>query len=119
MQTIHPQRSLESVSEDDLAFLTPAPRPSAGTSKTKAAAAVAGPLPYRGIPIQIDALAGFHQVGAFVSQMEGGDQAMRLRQCRINANSKDLRRHQVRITMVGYFMTQPETGASRAGLSGS
>ncbi|MBI3088411.1 MAG: type 4a pilus biogenesis protein PilO [Candidatus Omnitrophica bacterium] len=118
IQTIHPQRSLESVSDDDLAFLPPAPKPPAGKAKTKPAAAP-GLLPYRGIPIQIDAQAGFHQAGAFVSQMEGGDQAMRLTQVRISANSKDLRRHQVRITMLGYFMTPPEADAPRTGAPGS
>lgn len=60
---------------------------------------------YKEIPIQIEGLAGFHQLGTFLSQIELGGQPMQVRKLHISENAKDPRRHTVEMTLIGYFAT--------------
>lgn len=91
IQTIVPQRSVE----------TFGPVASSPAKKTRAPAA---PPLYRQIPIQIDAAAGFHQLGAFVTRMESGPQALRVTTLRVTSEkAKDPRRHQIKLTVLGSF----------------
>lgn len=62
---------------------------------------------YKEIPIQIDAIAGFHQLGVFLGRIELADQPMQLRSLRINEHPTLLRRHLVKMTLVTY--TGPPT----------
>jgi len=70
IQTIFPQRSLEDREE------TPRREPASSDV----------PELYTEIPIQIDALTGFHQLGTFLSRVESGAQPMQLRSIRITEN---------------------------------
>lgn len=63
------------------------------------------PTLYKEIPIDIDAVAGFHQLGTFVSRIELGEQPMQLRALRISQNPKMPRRHLVKMTIVAYALS--------------
>lgn len=63
----------------------------------------ADPAVYREIPIQIDAVAGFHQLAGFLNQVEAGDKPMQVLSMRITANPKDSRRHQINLLFKAYF----------------
>jgi Tfp pilus assembly protein PilO len=88
IQTIFPQRSFESAGE-----------------KSATAKPVADNLKalYKEIPIQIDALTGFHQLGAFLSRVESNDQAMEVKSLRISSDPKEPRLHDVKLVLRVYF----------------
>ena len=87
IQTIFPQRPLAETS--------------AATQKD---AAPPPPLVYRDVLIQIDALAGFHQLGTFLSLVETGDTPMQVSSLKISSDPKD-RRLQVKLLVQSYFAT--------------
>ena len=97
IQTIFPQRSVQTPEE-----LTAAVK-SGGSAAQQ-------PVVYREIPIQIDALAGYHQLGVFLGLVEGGKNPMRVSSLRISANPKESKRHHVKLLLVAYFATQ-DSGA--------
>ncbi len=76
-------------------------------------AEIADPAVYREIPIQIDAVAGFHQLATFLNQVEVGDKPMQVLSMRITANPKDSKRHQINLLFKAYFSvtTEPPAGA--------
>lgn len=80
--------------------------PAAGAGKP----AGKGPELYRGVPIQIDALAGFYQLENFLTQLESNHQPLRLQSLRISENPKELRRHTIKLVVIGYFSTLPPEG---------
>ena len=88
IQLVMPQRPLQGGAGGAV------PQPSAPSS----------PALYKEIPIEIDALAGFHQLGTFLSRIELGEQAMQLRSLRISQNAKTSRRHLVKMTLVAYVI---------------
>ena len=73
-----------------------------------------GVPPYTEIPIQLDALAGFHQLGAFLSRVEQGEHPMQLRSLRISKNPKLLRRQVVKMTLATYLLSSPLSGKPAA-----
>ena len=87
IQTIFPQRPL---AEDAHALEKPA--------------ASAAPLVYKDVLIQIEALAGFHQLGTFLSLVETGETPMQVSSLRISSDPKD-RRLQVKLLVQSYFAT--------------
>ena len=86
IQTIFPQRPVEEASSSD-----------------KKAGPSAGITVYRRTPIQIDALAGFHQLGTFVGLVESGGKPMQLTMLRISENRRDFKRHHVQVLLEAYF----------------
>lgn len=93
IQTIFPQRSFES-------------RTPGSDQPTKP------PELYKEVPIQIDALAGFHQLGSFLSLVESGTQPIQLRSLRISGNPKEPRRHNTKLVLIAYFAAPGATSAS-------
>ena len=91
IQTIFPQRAL---GEQDVM----AGAPKEGTASL--------PVVYKTIPIQIDAVAGYHQLGTFLSLVELGDKPMRVASLRISANPREPKRHLVKLLIMSYFATQ-------------
>ena len=87
IQTIFPQRSLES-------FKVVAGLDEKRSQRSKL---------FKEIPIQINALAGYHQLGAFLSRVEQGKQPMYLKSLRITTNPKELRRHTIEVVIIAYF----------------
>lgn len=89
IQTIFPQRSLESL------------KVVAGLQEGKTPRSRL----FKEIPIQIDALAGFHQLGAFLTRVEHGRQPVQLKSLRISGNTKEPRRQTIEMVLVAYFAT--------------
>jgi Tfp pilus assembly protein PilO len=85
--TIFPQRSLESFKV--VAGLDPA-------SQTRL---------YKEIPIQVDALSGYHQLGRFLARVERGRQPVQLKVLRVTSSPKEPRRHTVQMVLIAYFAT--------------
>lgn len=105
IQTITPERSPESLG------LKPPAAKAKTAKKGSPSVERSGVGLHREIPIHIDAVAGFHQLGAFVSRVESGPQAMRLQTLQITSErSKESRRHEVKVTWVGHFATKGPEG---------
>lgn len=85
IQAIFPQRSKDE----------PAGKPS---SKSE-------PAVYEDVLIQIDASAGYHQLGTFISLVESDARPMRVSSLRLVANPKELKRHHVKLLIRAYFST--------------
>ncbi len=97
LQTIFPQRSLESFK------LVAGLEEGQGQKKL-----------YKEIPIQIEALSGFHQLGDFLSRMEHGKQPMHLKSLRVSQNFKDGRRHSIEMVVIAYFAASDGKSAGEA-----
>ena len=93
IQTMFPQRSLDEVDDSGKAG-----KPGSALYKT--------------IPIQIDAAAGFHQLGAFLGKVEASTQAIELKSLRISSNPKDPRRHEIKLILKVYFAASDVTRES-------
>ena len=89
IQAIFPQRSVDTL----------APNRARGQENKTGSE----PLVYTAIPIQIDALAGYHQLGAFLSLVETSDRPMEVITLRIAANQKEAKRHTIKMLLRLYF----------------
>ncbi|MBI4342165.1 MAG: type 4a pilus biogenesis protein PilO [Candidatus Omnitrophica bacterium] len=87
IQTIFPQR--------------PAP-PSAEDLK-ELAQAPAEPVVYKDVVIQIDATAGFHQLGTFLSLVEAQHNPTQLATLKISSDPKLLKRQRIKLLIRSYF----------------
>jgi len=65
----------------------------------------AEPAVYEDVLIQIDASAGYHQLGAFLGLVESEGSPMRVSSLRIVANPKEFKRHNVKLLIRAYFST--------------
>ena len=92
IQTIFPQRSFENAADNS----------GKGSGGSKPVADNLKSL-YKEIPIQIDALSGFHQLGAFLNRVESDAQAMEVKSLRISSNPKEPRLHDVKLVLRVYF----------------
>lgn len=92
IQTIFPQRAPEPPVQ------TPVP----------AEQAKAMPEVSKEVLIQVDAVAGFHQLGAFLSLVETGDKPMQVSSLQVVADPREPRRLQVKLVFQAYFTTAPE-----------
>jgi len=90
VQTIFPQRPAEPMEPT-------APDAGQGSLPTSLPAVY-----YKEVPIQIDALAGYHQLGTFLNLVETADKPMRLLSLRISANPKEPRWHRVKLLVQSY-----------------
>lgn len=61
---------------------------------------------YIGTPIHISALAGTHELGTFLSALEGGETFFRVSSLTIAANPQDMRRHKVDLDLEAYSLLQ-------------
>lgn len=76
------------------------------------------PPVYKMIPIQIDALTGFHELGAFLSLVETGTSPMEIASLRVSSNTNQIRRHQVKLVLNVFFATaDPSKPRSAAGMT--
>lgn len=70
---------------------------------------------YRTIPIQIDALAGFHGIGTFLSLVESAAIPMEISSLRIGTDSKEVYRHDMKLILDVYFATaEPDQAAGQS-----
>jgi Tfp pilus assembly protein PilO len=95
IQTILPQRADES--EDD------AWPPG---EDSEAGGAASDPVVYEEVLIQIDAVAGYHQVGSFIALVEAETRPMRVISLRVTGNEREPRRHHVKM-LVRMYVAKP------------
>ena len=88
IQTIFPQRQAETLEE-----------PNNPKSESKE------PLVYKEVLIQIDALAGYHELGTFLSLVESGEKPMQVSSLRISSDLKESKRLHIKLLIQSYFAT--------------
>lgn len=64
---------------------------------------------YRPVIIELDALAGFHQLGMFLGRVESGDRSLEVDQLMISQSERELRRHNVKLILQTYVTTTDDT----------
>ena len=74
---------------------------------------------YRTIPIQIDALAGYHELGTFLSLVETGPIPVEIASLRISTNMKEFHRHNMRLVLNVFFSASGPEPARLPGVGGS
>jgi len=80
--------------------------PSGGRDRSKGGSLTsAGPAVYEKIMVQIDALAGYHQLGSFLSLVESGRRPMRISSLRIAGNPREPKRLFIKLLIQAYFAT--------------
>ena len=90
IQTIFPQRS-----GDEAAPAAPPKTP-----------APAGPVVYKDVLIEIDAVAGFHQLGTFLGLIESGDDPMQVASLKIQTDPRGVKRPQIKLVIKTYFAAE-------------
>ena len=93
IQTIFPQRT---------------PELSPGQKKPKSVSPPATVF-YKDVLIQIDATAGYHQLGSFLGFVESGDKPIRLVNLRITADPAEPKRHRIKMLVRSYFAVNATT----------
>ena len=93
IQTIFPQKSDAESNAEKAAAL----------QKASTSSRPAGPIVYRDVVIQIDATAGFHQVGTFLGLMEAQSTPLQLTLLRVSSDPKVLKRQRVKMLIRAYF----------------
>ncbi len=68
----------------------------------------------KAVPIQIDAQAGYHQLGTFLGLVESDDIPMEVSNLRISADANEPKRHTVRLVVQAYFATNAPVPAPPA-----
>ena len=91
IQTIFPQRPALAAQE-----------PTEGQAKE----AAAEPLVYKDVIIQVDALAGYHELGTFLSLVESGKTPIEVSSLRISADPKEPHQHVIKLLIRSYFATK-------------
>ena len=86
---------------------------SADGASTKTAVP-AEPLVYKDVIIQIDAQAGYHQLGTFLSLIESGKKPMEVSSLRMSADPKESRWHTIKLLVRSYFATSGSSNANAA-----
>ncbi len=71
------------------------------------------PLVYKDIPIQVDAMAGYHQLGTFISLIESGEKPIRISSLRISSNPKEPKRHTIKLLLRSYFSSSQGAEAGK------
>ena len=86
--------------------------PESARSKSKKAAA---PAPsYKDMLIEIDAAAGYHAIGTFLSLVESGPKPIHVSSLRIAADPRDPEHHRIKLLLRSYFGAGPAGPGSGA-----
>ena len=70
------------------------------------------PVGYKQVPIQIDAVAGYHQLGTFLSHVESSPHPVQVISLKVSENPKDPKRHLVRLVIQTYVIPKTEQPAA-------
>lgn len=81
-------------------------RESSGASEEPAKAK--GPIVYKEVLIQIDALAGFHQLGSFLGLVESQAHPMRVSSLRVAGDTKELKRHRIKLVIRSFVAAETD-----------
>lgn len=107
IQTIFPQRPAIGYSAEILNKEATAEQSSHGSNPTTSDV-------YTEIPIQIDALAGYHELGKFLSLAELGKYPLQVSSLQIAESPKDRYTHFIKIIVQSYFAPQEGAGGQSA-----
>ena len=80
-------------------------RPAEGSTASAAQAAAAPPVYYKDVLIQVDGLAGYHQLGTFLSLVETGDKPMQVSTLEISPEIRESKRFRIKLVIEAYFAT--------------
>ena len=64
---------------------------------------------YKGIPIRVEALAGYHQLGTFLNLIELEDKPMELEGLDISGGRKELKRHNIKLMLKAYVAVKGDS----------
>ena len=78
-------------------------RPAATETLASTAGDASRPAP-KDVTIQIDAFAGYHQLGAFLSLVESQTLPLRVANLHVSGNAKDIRRHHLKLMIQSYVV---------------
>ncbi len=73
-----------------------------------------GPKVYKDVLVQIDALAGYHQLGNFLSLIEAQKQPFQVANLRVSADPKEGKRHRVKLLLRTFFTMTPGADAAES-----
>lgn len=59
---------------------------------------------YQGIPIMINAVGGYHELGVFINKLENADRFMEISDLKVNSNKADYRRHNIELIVSTYVL---------------
>lgn len=90
-------------SQAKVKIVTISPRP-ADTQRSNEAADAAS-LYYKTIPIHIDAEAGYHQLGSFLSLVESDSKPLRVFSLKISSDANEPKHHRIKLVIRAYFAT--------------
>ena len=65
---------------------------------------IPGPSGYLELPLEVNAVAGFHQLGAFLDVLERSDRLIRVQEFKIRRDSKDIWNHQATFILQSYLL---------------
>ena len=90
--------------------------PQRQTDEEAAGSSLLGQKPpiYTVTPIQIDAVAGYHELGTFLNLVEMSHSPMELASLRISANPNQIKRHTIKIVLDVFFATSAGPKSSSA-----
>lgn len=63
-----------------------------------------GPSGYLELPLEVDAVAGYHGLGVFLDTLERSDNLIRVQEFKIQADPKDLWNHQATFVLQSYLL---------------
>jgi Tfp pilus assembly protein PilO len=100
-------------SEAKVKIVTISPRPVDARS-TEAKPADPASAYYKTIPIHIDAEAGYHELGSFLSLVESDSKPLRVFSLKISSDANEPKQHRIKLVIRAYFAT----GKGTASVSG-
>jgi type IV pilus assembly protein PilO len=63
---------------------------------------------YQEIPIEIEAISGYHQFGEFLAKLETGKRFMMIRDLTITSDKENTKRHRITLTAITYALIKKE-----------
>ena len=95
--------TLASQSHVKIETIVPQRPPVAKDTALRASGTRPEPLGYQEMSLQIDALAGYHQIGAFLGLVESSDNPMRVSTLHLSPDPRDPRRLHVQVGLQAYL----------------
>ncbi len=110
------QLKIQAVSPQRVTEKAPTRRGAKETTRGRAAAPPPPPA-YKTVLIHVDALAGYHQLGTFLSLAESGRRPLHISTLRITANPKEPKRHQVKLLLRSYLASGEASAGTGPGVA--
>ena len=106
------ERLSDLASRAKVKIVTISPRLAEGSKADAKGGEAASPY-YKAIPIQIDAEAGYHQLGSFLGWVESDSKPMRIFSLKIAGDAKEPTHHRIKLVILAYFASGKKMAALR------